>query len=163
MDKLYMALKLKLFFSPNSLLCVSLIKIQIPKGKKVRFSLFQNGHIPICPFAKESGSWWQADQIAGSPAGLHRMGKWRIGCWHPKRREEMAFLIAVHWNNSNHSSLAWSFIPLFLLLNHVKSSCHSLLSKPSILNNLVEVFHLAVPSFPSPLLKSIGRNKDNLH
>lgn len=70
-----MALKLKLFFSPNSLLCVSLIKIQIPKGEKVRFSLFQNGHIPICPFAKESGSWWQADQIAGSPAGTSQNGE----------------------------------------------------------------------------------------
>lgn len=96
------------------------------------------------------------------PLGPHGM-EWG---WFPKanrlltskREEEMAPLVAIHWNNSNYSLLACPLYPslsLSFTWNH--------LPKPSILNNLVEVFYLAVPSFPSPLLKSMGKNKDNLH
>lgn len=57
MGKLYMPLKLEWLLSNSFLVCVSLIKILIPKGKRARFLLVQNVHMPICPFARESGGW----------------------------------------------------------------------------------------------------------
>lgn len=73
MNKLYMALNWKLwvFFFPNSLLCVS----KFLRERKWDSHFSRMVTYPSAPLPRKVVSWWQADQIAGSPTGTSENGE----------------------------------------------------------------------------------------